>query len=189
VSTVTVVTGESTTERLHAALDGDAEAWRALVDEFTNLLWWIARSYRLDDATSADVVQTVWLQLVQHGRSITDPERLPAWLSTTARRESARRASMTKRAIPVETMEDVSDRTAVTPEERVIDEETISIALVAFRELGDECRRLLGLLCHVPPKSYEEIAALIGKSTGHIGPTRQRCLARLRATMRGMGTQ
>ena len=102
VATVAAVgTERSTTARLRAALDGDRGAWAEIVDEYTNLLWWIARSYRLDEATSADVVQTVWLQLVQHGRSIADPEKLAGWLSTTARREALRRAKASSRTRPM----------------------------------------------------------------------------------------
>jgi RNA polymerase sigma factor (sigma-70 family) len=177
----------STTERLHAALDGDREAWSEIVDEYTNLLWWIARSYRLDDATSADVVQTVWLRLVQHGRSIMDAEKLAGWLSTTARREALRRSQSSNRTVAVDSLEDEPDRTTPSAEDQVVDEELTTIALAAYRELGDDCRRLLGLLCEDEPKSYTEIAALLGTTPGYIGPTRQRCLKKLRTIMKGMG--
>ncbi len=172
---------------LHAALDGDGDAWAAIVDEYTNLLWWIARSYRLDEATSADVVQTVWFQLVQHGRSISDPDRLAGWLSTTARRESLRRAKANNRTIASDVLDDQPDLTSTSAEEYVIEDELASIALASYRELGDDCRRLLALLCEEEPRSYAEIATLLGTTPGYIGPTRQRCLQKLRAIMRGMG--
>lgn len=183
----TVETNCSASQQLDLALNGDREAWEEIVAEHTNLLWWIARSHRLDDATSADVVQTVWIQLVQHGRSIKDPDRITAWLSTTARRESLRRAKATDHTIPVETMDDTGDRTALSVEEKILDEELTSIALAAFRQLDENCQYLLKLVCDVPTKSYTEVAALLGISTGSIGPTRQRCLTKLRAKMRAMG--
>lgn len=187
-STVTGVNAERTaSDLLHAALEGSAEAWAEIVDEYTNLLWWVARSYRLDEATSADVVQTVWFQLVQHGRSIHDPDRLAGWLATTARREALRRAKATSRTIASDWLDDQPDLTSPSAEDHVVDDELTAIALAAYRELRDDCRRLLALLCEEEPRSYAEIAALLGTTPGYIGPTRQRCLKKLRAIMKGMG--
>lgn len=180
-----VQASRSTTDLLRAALDGDADAWSEIVEEYTRLLWWIARSHRLDDATAADVVQTVWLQLIRFGDRIQDPARLPAWLATTARREAQRRTS--SRDVPSEWVGNDVDRHAPTPDERVVDEETIGIVLAAFERLSPEDQRLLRLVCDVPPRSYQEIAALLGTSHGNIGPTRQRALNRLRARMKEMG--
>lgn len=179
--------GGSIPSLLHAALEGDDRAWNRIVDEYTNLLWWIARSHRLDDATAADVVQTVWLQLVQHGRAITEPDRLPAWLATVARREAQRRMTSARRQVPTDTFEDRSADHSPTAEERVLDEEATAAALAAFHRLGDRCQELLALLCAVPPKSYDEISTLLSVPIGSLGPMRQRCLATLRVEMRGMG--
>lgn len=185
-TTVGAVRSEgSTAERLRAALEGDRDAWAHIVEEHSRLLWWIARSHRLDDATAGDVVQTVWLQLLRFGDRIRDPSRLPAWLATTARREALRRTS--SRDIPSEWIADEADRLAPSTDERLLDEETIGIVLAAFAQLSEDDQRLLRLVCDVPPRSYEEIAALLGKSHGHIGPTRQRALARLRTLLTEMG--
>ena len=66
---------------------GDEAAWAAIVDRFSGLVWSTARSHRLSNADAADVVQLTWLRLVEHLDRINDPERLGAWLATTARRE------------------------------------------------------------------------------------------------------
>lgn len=187
LSTVARVDGRSTTELLNAALDGDRGAWDVIIEEYTGLLWWIARRHRLDDATAADVVQTVWLQLVQNGRSIRDPDRLPAWLATTARREAQRRISRARKQVPTGEIQDRAAIDSAGPEELVVDDETTAIALAAFHTLGPSCQRLLALLCEVPPNSYEEISALLDIPIGSIGPTRKRCLATLRTAMRGLG--
>lgn len=187
-STVTGVDAErAASDRLNAALDGDDDAWAEIVEEYTDLLWWIARSYRLDEATAADVVQTVWFRLMKHGRSITNPERLVGWLSTTARRESLDRVKANSRMIVSDSLEDQPDLLSPLAEDHVVEDELTAIALAAYRELGDNCRRLLALLCEEEPRSYAEIAALLGTTPGYIGPTRQRCLNKLRAIMRGMG--
>ncbi|MCP3988175.1 MAG: sigma-70 family RNA polymerase sigma factor [Actinomycetia bacterium] len=175
----------ATGQLLAAALAGDRDAWARIVKDYSNLLWWIARSHRLDDATAADVVQTVWLQLVRFGDRVQDPERLPSWLATTARREAQRRLS--SRDIPSGWIGDEVDRTVPAADERIIDDETIGVVLAAFAHLSNDDQRLLRLVCDVPPRSYEEIASLLGKSQGYVGPTRQRALRRLRALLSEMG--
>lgn len=175
----------STGELLAAALAGDSQAWEQIVEDHTRLLWWIARSHRLDEATAADVVQTVWLQLIRFGDRIKDPDRLAAWLATTARREAQRRLSV--RDVPTEFMSDEPDRHSPEVDERLIDEETIGTVLAAFEQLSVDDQRLLHLVCDVPPRSYDEIAKLLGKSPGYIGPTRRRALERLRALLNEMG--
>ena len=77
-------------ELLTLASAGDQAAWNELVDRFSQMVWSIARSFRLDDATAKDVSQTVWLRLVENMHRIDDPERLPGWLATTCRREALR---------------------------------------------------------------------------------------------------
>lgn len=170
---------------LRAALAGNRAAWGRIVENHTKLLWWIARSYRLDDSSSADLVQTVWLQLIRHGHRIEDPARLAAWLATTARREAQRRTS--PRDVPADWLEDRADRLAPAPDERLIDEETVGTVLAAFARLPADDQRLLRLVCDDPPRTYEEIAAILGKSHGYIGPTRQRAIKRLRALVKEMG--
>lgn len=180
-----VVSERSTAELLEAALAGDRDAWNRIVEDYTRLLWWIARSHRLDDATSADVVQTVWLQLLRFGHRIQDPDRLKAWLATTARRESLRRTSSNE--VPVDQVGERSDPADAAPDEGLLDDETLGIVLAAFDQLSADDQRLLRLVCDVPPKSYEEVAALLGRSVGYIGPSRQRALNRLRAHLNEMG--
>src|SRR3954471_11434121 len=83
-------TFSATAALLARASEGDDDAWHALVDQHTPLLWAVARSHRLDAADAGDVVQTTWLRLLEHLGRIEDPTRLIGWLVTTARRESLR---------------------------------------------------------------------------------------------------
>src|SRR4051794_25415750 len=77
-------------ELVQAAVAGDQAAWNELVERFQGLVWATSRSYRLSRADAADVAQTTWLRLVENLNRIHDPERLGAWLATTARRECLR---------------------------------------------------------------------------------------------------
>jgi RNA polymerase sigma factor (sigma-70 family) len=171
---------------LAEALAGDAAAWDHIIEQHSRLLWWIARSYRLDDSTAQDVAQTVWFQLKDRGRSIRDPKKLRGWLSTTARREALRQAS--RRDIPTEDLGYAeADRYTGSVDEAVIDEELTGMVLAAFAQLPAKDQELLRLVTDVPPKSYTEIAELLGKSHGYIGPSRQRAVARLRQILNDMG--
>jgi len=57
-----------------------------------------------------------------------------------------------------------------------------------LEQLDDRCRRLLTLLFFSDPApSYDEIGDRLGMSAGSIGPTRGRCLEKLRRILGRMG--
>jgi len=169
-------------ELLARAAEGDQEAWDALVDRFSQMVWSIARGFRLDDATAKDVTQTVWLRLVENLDRITDPERLPGWLATTCRREALRVKGVRERMIPTEFEYDIADEKP-SLEAMLVEDEQAREVIVAFEGLSEDCRQLLRLLCTDPPLSYEEIAEIVGRPIGSLGPSRSRCLERLKAAM------
>lgn len=172
-------------ELLVAAANGSQPAWDALVDRYGRLVWSVIRGFRLDTATAADVSQTVWLRLVEHCTRIRDPERLPAWLATTARNESIRASRRLARAVPTELSVEVADEGAAAVDERMLDDEQLREVLAAFGEVPERCRSLLRLLCTDPPLDYETISSMLEMPVGSIGPTRARCLDRLRGLLGG----
>jgi RNA polymerase sigma factor (sigma-70 family) len=174
---------------IRAANDGDEAAWEAIVDRFAGLVWSTARAHRLAAAEAADVAQTTWLRLVENLDRIQDPERLGAWLATTARRECLRHIRLQARESPVaeDAIFDVSsdDRT----EQRLIAHERATAVRRAFGRISERCQSLLRLLAAPDEPSYEEIAAALGMPIGAIGPTRARCLDQLRRTPELAGLQ
>ncbi len=175
-----VATDRTATVLLASALDGDGAAWAELVDRYQRLLWWIARRHRLDEAEAADVVQTVWLALLRHGRAIHDPERLESWLATTCRREAWARLRQLDRQVPSPVVVDAPDVLGPRVDDALLDEELRGDVLVAFSKLDRACQELLRLACAVPPLSKNEIAARMGMPPGSYGPRRARCLEHLR---------
>lgn len=151
-----------------------------MVDRYAGLVWSVARSYRLGAAATDDVVQTVWLRLAEHCSRIRDPDRLAAWLATTTRNEALRVIRHTQRTQPHERLDDRADATTLSTEDRVGDDETLRTVLAAFAQLPHEDQQLLRLLCTVPPLDYQTISEMLGRPIGSIGPTRARCLERLR---------
>lgn len=172
--------------QLTAAARGDANAWNALVERYTPLVWAVVRGHRLGDADAADVVQTTWLRLVEHLDRIEDADRVGAWLATTARRESLRIIASRRRVTETDEMDDVVDHHD-GPADTVLRGDRDALLRRALNALGDRCRTLLRVLAAEPAPSYEEVSAALDMPVGSIGPTRGRCLERLRDELAALG--
>ncbi len=168
-----------------AAAQGDQSAWNRLVDRYNALVWSVARSFRLTPVDASDVVQTTWLRLVENLDRLQEPERVGSWLATTARRESLRTLRLSARQTPTETLPETP--TDVPVDAGLLARERDQALWRAFGELNERCRGLLRILVAEPPPSYEEISAALDMPIGSIGPTRQRCLERLRGLAEGAG--
>jgi RNA polymerase sigma factor (sigma-70 family) len=164
---------------------GDELAWNELVDQFAGLVWSVARSFRLGKAATDDVVQTVWLRLAEHSSRIRQPDRLASWLATTTRNESLRVIRQSSRFASADDTYELSEPTAPSIDDRIIDLDDRDRVMAAFDRLSEDDRRFLRLLCAVPPIDYETIAEILGRPIGSIGPTRARCLERLRRLIPG----
>jgi RNA polymerase sigma factor (sigma-70 family) len=166
---------------LDAARLGDQAAWDALVGDYNNLVWSIARGYRLETADAHDAVQMTWLRLVENLNRIKDPERLAGWLCTTARRECLQllRRSGRERPASDDVLLDIPDAAAPVDAALLLDERDGALWR-AFRLIGERCQQLLRVLMASPPPSYQEVSAALDMAIGTIGPARQRCLERLR---------
>lgn len=173
---------ERDVERLvRAAADGDDAAWAGLVARFGGLVWAVTRSHRLSSADAADVVQCTWLKLVQHLGDLRNPAAVGGWLATTARRESVRVLHASKQQIPCG--DALLERAADEPplDADLLRRERDAVLWQAVERLRPEDQALVHMLAADPPPTYSEIGAALGMPTGSIGPTRARCLQRLRA--------
>lgn len=168
----------TTRQLVAAAAAGDQEAWAALIDRYTSLLWSVARSFRLSESDAADVVQTTWLRLVEHLDRVDDPDRLPGWLATTVRHECLR---LVRRAT-YESFAPIADVADDTPglDAAVLKNERDAALWLAFSQLDGPCQQLLRVLMADPPPAYATVAAALNLPIGSIGPTRARCLSKLR---------
>jgi RNA polymerase sigma factor (sigma-70 family) len=166
-------------ELVEAAAAGDQAAWEEIVDRFTSLVWATARAHRLSRDDAADVAQTTWLRLVENLDRIRDPERLGAWLATTARHESLRVIRRGARERPTDEVDFFEPPADEAFEDLVVGRERGGALWRAFARLSDRCKTLLRLLVSEEEPSYEEISGALGMPIGSIGPTRQRCLDRL----------
>ena len=180
---------EPVADLVRAAASGDQQAWELLVERYSGLLWAITRSYRLTSAECADVIQTAWLRLVEHLGRLREPEYVGAWLATTTRRECLRVVRARARVEPVsdDAVFDRAEPGHPTPEDEALRKELDTMLWQAVDALSDRCRQLLRVLAAIPPPSYQEVSAALGMPIGSIGPTRARCLERLRHELGTMG--
>ena len=171
---------ESVTDLLRRAGDGEQAAWNALVARYENLLWSIARGYRLDTADAGDVVQTCWLKLLENLSRIEQPERLAGWLATTARNECLRLLRKAGKVIPDDGVLDLVDDKAPPLDTALLEQERDALLWQCFGQLPERCQRLLRVLMAVDRPVYAEVSEALGLPIGTIGPTRMRCLSKLR---------
>jgi RNA polymerase sigma factor (sigma-70 family) len=167
---------------LAAARAGDQRAWDKLVERYGGLVWTVARSFRLSAADAADVSQTTWLRLVEQLDRIRDPERIGAWLVTTARREALAALSRAGRDLPTADPQVLEPRATTTEsvDANILRSERDSDLWRAIVGLPDNCQQLLRLLMMEPVPGYAEVSATLDIPIGSIGPTRARCLEHLR---------
>ena len=172
------------TDMVARAKNGDKQAWNEIVERYAPLIWSICRKYRLSEADAEDVGQVVWLHLVNHLADLRDPAALPGWLATTTRRQCIRvrrtAAQLPQVTGPLVDADNMADPEAVLAEHELLLAERHAALRQAVSDLPPGYRDLIVLLTADPPVPYAEISARLGIPVGSIGPSRSRCLDRLR---------
>lgn len=174
-------------------LQGQQAAWRVLVQRYERLVFTVARRARLDEHAAADVLQTVFSRLFEHLGKLTQPERLQAWLVTTAKRETLAQLRQAARYAPAPASGSSGEDAETDPiaqladpapqaEELLGELQEAQAMRVALQRLDDRCRELLTLLFADEDERlpYDQLAQQMGMPAGSIGPTRGRCLDKLR---------
>ena len=170
---------------VRGAAEGDRQAWERLVDQYARLIWSITADFKLIESDAADVAQTTWLRLFEHIDRIEYPDRVGSWLAATARNECLRSLAARKRVVLAQDDEVLTGVVASSPEvdERILADERDQVVRDALSRLPGRWQRLLELLMADPPASYADISSELDLPVGSIGPTRGRCLARLRVLL------
>jgi RNA polymerase sigma factor (sigma-70 family) len=172
---------------LLACRRGEEPAWESLINRYQRLMYAIPRRAGLDDDQAAEVFQDVFTTLFQKLNDIEDPERLHAWLVTTARRKTWRVISKNKSTTQMYRGDDDADEElskipddAPLADDVLVDLEEQHGIRTALKDLDERCRTLLTMLFYqAETPAYSEIATALGTSEGSIGPTRARCLEKM----------
>jgi RNA polymerase sigma factor (sigma-70 family) len=170
---------------LERARGGDRSALDQVVRELNPLLWHVARSQGLDAEQAADVVQTTWLALLRQLDGIRSPQALTGWLVTTARREAWQVRDRARRLVPDDAALEAVRDPDPGPDERLLVDERDRVLWSHFQRLPERCRALLRLVAQVRRPDYTVVTEALGMPHGSIGPTRGRCLAKLREMLLG----
>lgn len=159
--------------------EGDSDAFELLVDRFNPLVWSICRNAGLETVDAEDVAQGTWLSVVQSLEKLQDPERFPGWLATIARNECI---AVVRRAVRSRSLFDRSRQEAVesNADDVILEAERATAVRAAFANLDARCRTLLSMLTSSSPSSYVQIGEVLSIPVASIGPTRARCLDKLR---------
>ncbi len=168
-----------------AAAEGDQGAWNEIVDRYTPLVVSVIYKHRLRPADAADVNQTLWLRLVEQIGRLREPEALPGWIMTTTRNECLRVLRVQQRTHlydPLTESDSLEPAEDVDVEADLLAVERRQALRDGFAELTEQCKRLLSKLMTDPPPSYQVVSEELAMPVGSIGPTRIRCLAKLRKT-------
>lgn len=169
---------------VRAAASGEHEAWSSIVRRFTQRLSRVARAHRLGATDVEDVVQITFIRLYEQLDSLRDPNALPAWLDTTARRESLRHLRRAARERPLDA--GIVENLPARPQVEIVDvKPELSAELdAAVARLSERQRNVIEVLFTDDSPNYDEISDRLGMPIGSIGPTRGRALARLGADSR-----
>jgi RNA polymerase sigma factor (sigma-70 family) len=168
--------------------DGTPAAMPELVTLLTPVLWHVARASRLDADDAADAVQATWLALVRRAGAITEPAAVPAWLITTVRREALRRSRTHREVGLPDAVLDSAAAPQAGPAEQVTEHDEHRRLWAAVRTLSERCQELLRVVAFEQRPDYAAISTRLGMPVGSIGPTRARCLDKLRAALAGSAT-
>jgi RNA polymerase sigma factor (sigma-70 family) len=171
-------------DRLDAARGGNDDALGQITAELTPMLWHVARAAGLGTDDAEDVVQTVWERLLSHLADIRVPQALVSWLVMTAKHEAWRMRSSGRRQLPAdqEWLTALPDRAPGTEEQIVIDEQYRALWR-AVGQLSAPCQELLRIVAFVPRPDYQSVSTALGMPVGSIGPTRGRCLEKIRVLL------
>ncbi len=164
---------------------GDTRAWGRLIDRYGRLIWSITRDFKLAESDAADVSQTTWMRFVEHIDRLEHPDRAGSWLAATARNECLRCLASRRRLVLAheDVVLDGPAEPAAEVDEGLLAAERAAIVRAAVAHLPQRWQRLMELLMADPPVPYAKISVELGLPVGSIGPTRSRCLARLRALL------
>ena len=166
---------------LERAREGQAGALDEVVRELNPLLWHVARAQGLGAEEAADVVQTTWLELLRRLHDIRSPQALTAWLVTATKRGAWHANARLRKAAPHgDTILEATADDGPGPHERLVTDERDRVLWRHFRQLPERCRELLRIVANVDRPDYSAVAEALEMPRGSIGPTRGRCLAKLR---------
>lgn len=173
-------------ELVARCLEEDHQAWETMVRRYQRLIASITRKFQLGAEDAADVYQAVNLALFQQLNSLRNTQKLSSWIITVAVRECWKLRERDRRTDSLDEPDapDPGNDDHLRMEESVHLWEQQHLLRRAVADLPDKCRTLIEILFfRASPDSYEEISRQLGMPVPSIGPTRGRCLDKLKKNL------
>src|SRR6187399_1460199 len=159
---------------IQACLRQDQDGWMQLIGRYQRLIYSVARSFCPLPEDTADIFQLVCLELHRSLHQVRNEATLSAWLITVTRRRAYAFLRAKKPLVPLEDY-DAAVETHIHMLEKEYELDR------AMCQLPERCERLLRLLYFaVDEPSYVDIARQMQMPVASIGPTRARCLEKLK---------
>jgi RNA polymerase sigma factor (sigma-70 family) len=179
-------------EIIKACLQGGSAAWEALIRRYQRLIYSIPLKTRLSQDDAADIFQAVCLKLYEKLESLRDHEKLSSWIITTTTRECWRLANRQRKEKPdgstseegEESLQQVASEAPLIDQQGILLEQQQTVRQAVWA-LPERCKDLVTLLFYKDELSYAEIARQMDMPVASIGPTRARCLEKLKKLLHG----
>ncbi|MBV7327349.1 sigma-70 family RNA polymerase sigma factor [Chloroflexi bacterium TSY] len=173
--------GTSDVELIEACLRGEEEAWEVLLKRYSRLIYTIPIRFGFSQLVADEIFQETCLVLLEKLETLSKRERLHAWLVTVTKRACIQRMRKHKREGGAIHMLPNDKTDGLHVEDQLLLLEQKSLVHAAIANMEPKCKQLLtALFFDEPPKSYETISVELNIPIGSIGPTRKRCLEKLR---------
>lgn len=164
------------------SLDGEKSAWDALLTRYERLIFHTALKTGIEPDEVEDVFQSVCMIWIQNLKSLRQPQQLGAWLVTITRREVWSRWKHDHDSkMDAEDVLELQIDPKESPEQLAAQTQDAHAVNKALSQIGEPCRSLLKSLYFDPKHpSYADISHRLNIAANSIGPTRSRCLEKLK---------
>lgn len=173
-----------------ACLDGDEQAWSALVDKYKRLVFSIVVKYGANPEEAADLFQSIWLDAYNDLHKLRNHDAVKSWLISLTNHKCFhwKRKLRRQQRLEIETEDPELEVLSGFDPAFAEDLERQQLVRQALGEISERCQKMIHMLFFTfPPKPYQEVAELLGLATGSIGFIRGRCLKQLERALKAMG--
>jgi RNA polymerase sigma factor (sigma-70 family) len=176
-------------------LDHEFGAWEEFLRRYGRLIYSTIHKAGLRPDEQEDAFQSSVMAIYRQLPKLRDREKIVSWIVGITWRQAVDRIRLRSREIRMEEVRDPVLRGSLDPPADAVlpDEDRVALELAqhateALDSLPGRCRRLLNLMFYEhPPLDYAEIARREGVPVGSLGPTRARCLQKMRRFFRERG--
>jgi len=171
-------------------MDGEEHAWRTFLREYGRIVLIVIRRFCLEPEDGEEVFQNTCLSVHRALDRLEDPAKLSAWVYSIASHHALRllRNRRRDRNLEQAAWPEAPDPAAGAAEEVAAAFARARLIRVGLSGLDPRCQRLLSwLYLSTPPLTYAQISRDEGVPIGSIGPTRARCLEKLRRALQERG--